>query len=52
MPLARAGGDDFDIIIVDWLVHDYLQAIDCKDPSTMANLKAVAERAKVDSFVV
>lgn len=45
----QLGGDDFDNAIVSWLVKDHLQpaGVDCSDPHIRANLRAVAEAAKV-----
>ena len=42
----HAGGDDFDNIIVDWLMREYLQAVDCTEPIMIARLKGLAEKAK------
>ncbi|CAL5225668.1 g8531 [Coccomyxa viridis] len=44
---ANLGGDDFDNIIVDWLIRESLQAVDCTEPIMIARLKALAEKAKV-----
>ena len=43
-----AGGDDFDNVIVEWLIEDHLKIADgFRSPVTIARLKALAERAKV-----
>ena len=42
-----AGGDDFDDIIVAWLAAAHLPGVDWKQPAVLANLKALAEAAKV-----
>lgn len=43
-----AGGDDFDNVIVEWLIEDHLKNADgVRSPVTTARLKALAERAKV-----
>lgn len=42
------GGDDFDNVIVEWLMKEHLQkASDLRSPATVARLKALAEAAKV-----
>lgn len=43
------GGDDWDATIVQWLEDEYLKpaGVDTKDPVIMANLKTVAEAAKL-----
>ena len=43
------GGDDWDAAIVSWLISEHLKpaGVDCTEPSIMANLKAVAEAAKI-----
>ena len=44
----NAGGDDFDNVIVEWLIKDHLKIADgVRSPVTSARLKALAERAKV-----
>ena len=43
-----AGGDDFDNVIVDWLIENHPKIADgVRSPVTIARLKALAERAKV-----
>lgn len=46
---AYLGGDDWDAAIVDWLTREHLavSGIDPRQPSIAANLKALAEYAKV-----
>ncbi|KAI3436735.1 hypothetical protein D9Q98_006150 [Chlorella vulgaris] len=46
---ASLGGDDWDAAIVQWLVDTHLKParVDCKDPRLMANLRGVAEAAKI-----
>jgi heat shock protein 1/8 len=43
------GGDDWDQVIIDWLKQQYLKpaGVDTDDPQMIANLKAVAEAAKM-----
>lgn len=43
------GGDDWDHVIVEWLEKEYLQParVDTHSPQMIANLKAVAEAAKM-----
>ena len=43
------GGDDFDRVIVEWLEKQYLEpaGVDTSSPSMIANLKAIAEAAKM-----
>jgi len=43
----HAGGDDFDKIIMDWLIKDYLLGVDCREPAMISRLKALAEKTKV-----
>ena len=45
-PSARAGGDDFDNAIVEWLAETCLQGVDWREPGFLANLRALAEAAK------
>ena len=42
-----AGGDDFDNVIVEWLAKEHLQGLDWRAPRFLANLRALAEAAKV-----
>jgi molecular chaperone DnaK len=46
---ARLGGDDWDDALVQWLAREHLgpAGVDCSAPRTRANLKALAEFAKV-----
>jgi molecular chaperone DnaK (HSP70) len=42
------GGDDFDNVIMEWLMKEHLHRVpDLKSPATVALLKALAEAAKV-----
>lgn len=43
------GGDDWDQVLVDWLVEEHIdkKAVDCTRPDILANLKKLAEHAKV-----
>ena len=48
---THLGGDDFDQVIIDWLVHEFKdeQGADLsKDPMAMQRLKEAAEKAKVE----
>ena len=47
------GGDDFDQIIVEWLENQYLKpaGVDASSPQMIANLRAVAESAKIQLSV-
>lgn len=47
------GGDDFDRVIVEWLEKQYLEpaGVDTSSPSMIANLKAIAEAAKMQLSV-
>ena len=48
---AHLGGDDFDQVIIDWLVNGFKQdeGIDLsKDPMAMQRLKEAAEKAKIE----
>lgn len=48
---AHLGGDDFDQVIIDWLVDDFKanEGIDLrKDPMAMQRLKEAAEKAKIE----
>ena len=48
---THLGGDDFDQVIIDWLVNDFKSAegIDLsKDPMAMQRLKEAAEKAKIE----
>lgn len=48
---THLGGDDFDRVIVDWLVREFINdegADLSKDPMAMQRLKEAAEKAKVD----
>lgn len=48
---THLGGDDFDQVIIDWLVGDFKAAegIDLsKDPMAMQRLKEAAEKAKIE----
>ncbi len=48
---THLGGDDFDQVIIDWLVNDFKAAegIDLsKDPMAMQRLKEAAEKAKIE----
>ena len=48
---THLGGDDFDQVIIDWLVNDFKAAegIDLsKDPMAMQRLKEAAEKAKLE----
>ena len=42
----HAGGDDFDSVIVEWLIKEYLQGVDCREALMIARLRALAEKAK------
>lgn len=44
--MHHAGGDDFDNVVVEWLIKGYLQGVDCREPLMVARLKALAEKAK------
>ena len=45
---SNAGGDDFDNVIVEWLIDDHLKMADVvRSPVAIARLKALAESAKV-----
>lgn len=43
------GGDDWDAAIASWLISDHLKpaGVDCTNPGILANLKAIAEAAKI-----
>ena len=48
---THLGGDDFDQVIIDWLVNDFKanEGIDLsKDPMAMQRLKEAAEKAKIE----
>ncbi len=48
---THLGGDDFDQVIIDWLVSDFRsnEGIDLsKDPMAMQRLKEAAEKAKIE----
>ncbi len=48
---THLGGDDFDQVIIDWLVNDFksVEGIDLsKDPMAMQRLKEAAEKAKIE----
>ena len=48
---THLGGDDFDQVIIDWLVHGFKadEGIDLtKDPMAMQRLKEAAEKAKIE----
>ena len=48
---THLGGDDFDQVIIDWLVNDFKaeNGIDLsKDPMAMQRLKEAAEKAKIE----
>ncbi len=48
---THLGGDDFDQVIIDWLVSDFKadEGIDLsKDPMAMQRLKEAAEKAKIE----
>ncbi|MBR1469877.1 MAG: molecular chaperone DnaK [Prevotella sp.] len=48
---THLGGDDFDQVIIDWLVQDFKsnEGIDLsKDPMAMQRLKEAAEKAKIE----
>ena len=48
---THLGGDDFDQVIIDWLVNDFKadKGIDLsKDPMAMQRLKEAAEKAKIE----
>ena len=48
---THLGGDDFDQVIIDWLVNDFksTEGIDLsKDPMAMQRLKEAAEKAKIE----
>ena len=48
---THLGGDDFDQVIVDWLVNDFKsdEGIDLsKDPMSVQRLKEAAEKAKIE----
>lgn len=46
---AHLGGDDFDAAIADWLIRTHLspRGVDCSDPAVRANVRALAEAAKI-----
>lgn len=46
---ASLGGDDWDAAIMQWLVDSHLKParVDVRDPRLVANLRAVAEAAKI-----
>lgn len=46
---AHLGGDDWDAAIMQWLIDEHLKParIDCRDPRLLANLRGVAEAAKI-----
>ncbi|KAL4443054.1 hypothetical protein ABPG77_008545 [Micractinium sp. CCAP 211/92] len=46
---AHLGGDDWDAAIMQWLIEEHLKParIDCRDPRLLANLRGVAEAAKI-----
>lgn len=43
----RAGGDDFDSALMEWLAEEHLQGVDWRAPRFLASLRALAEAAKV-----
>lgn len=48
---THLGGDDFDQVIIDWMVNDFKadEGIDLtKDPMAMQRLKEAAEKAKIE----
>ena len=48
---THLGGDDFDQVIIDWLVNDFKseEGVDLtKDPMAMQRLKEAAEKAKIE----
>lgn len=48
---THLGGDDFDQVVIDWLVNDFRssEGIDLsKDPMAMQRLKEAAEKAKIE----
>ncbi|MDR2652884.1 MAG: molecular chaperone DnaK [Prevotellaceae bacterium] len=49
---THLGGDDFDHVIIDWLVHEFKNdnsGLDLsKDPMALQRLKEVAEKAKIE----
>ncbi len=48
---THLGGDDFDQVIIDWLINDFKadEGIDLsKDPMAMQRLKEAAEKAKIE----
>ena len=48
---VHLGGDDFDMVIIDWLAEEFLkdENIDLrKDPMAMQRLKEAAEKAKIE----
>lgn len=46
---ANLGGDDWDAAITEWLIETHLKParVDCRDPRLLANLRGVAEAAKI-----
>ncbi|PSC71655.1 molecular chaperone [Micractinium conductrix] len=46
---ASLGGDDWDKVIMQWLIKEHLRParVDCRDPRLLANLRGVAEAAKI-----
>ena len=48
---VHLGGDDFDVVIIDWLAQEFLndEGIDLrKDPMALQRLKEAAEKAKIE----
>ncbi len=48
---TRLGGDDFDLVIINWLAEEFLkdEGIDLrKDPMALQRLKEAAEKAKIE----
>ncbi|DBA67062.1 TPA: hypothetical protein ACH3X2_001393 [Trebouxia sp. C0005] len=46
---TQLGGDDFDNVIVDWLIKEHLRpaGIQWRQPAVLSQLKAIAEAAKI-----
>ena len=48
---THLGGDDFDQVIIDWLVHEFMNDAGAdlsQDPMAMQRLKEAAEKAKIE----
>ncbi|MFL2584409.1 MAG: molecular chaperone DnaK [Flavobacteriaceae bacterium] len=48
---THLGGDDFDVVIIDWLADDFKSSEDVdlrKDPMALQRLKEAAEKAKIE----